>query len=219
MEYKQLKSDIGLHFFRTIITSTSHELKNVLAIINENAGLLDDMNLMYQKGIPVDQERVGHLAAVTKEQVNRADKIIQRMNRFAHSVDEPVKKIDLRDALILLTDITLRLMASQRVKVNLISGTDSVAITTNPFYLKYLVWSCIDYVAKASGTHQTIDLEITKLKDGAGIYMSFAGLKPAPTERLFPTEKEKELIAVLDSELTLNESAGRLSITFPENIC
>lgn len=42
--------------------TVSHELKNVLAIVNENAGLLDDLLLLAAKGKPLNPERLQRLA-------------------------------------------------------------------------------------------------------------------------------------------------------------
>ena len=89
----------GLRFFGKISASISHELKNVLAIINENAGLLQDYALKADKGVPLETERIKTLAEMMRGQIRRGDKIITNMNRFAHSVDETVKAVDLRDIL------------------------------------------------------------------------------------------------------------------------
>jgi len=47
-----VREETALRFFGNISTSISHEIKNVLAIINENAGLLEDYNLHGRKGNP-----------------------------------------------------------------------------------------------------------------------------------------------------------------------
>ena len=39
-------AETGLQFFGKMTASISHEIKNVLAIINENAGLLEDLALL-----------------------------------------------------------------------------------------------------------------------------------------------------------------------------
>ena len=86
----------GLQFFGQISASISHELKNVLAIINENAGLLEDLALMADRGKPIDPERLIKMAATVKRQIGRADGIIKNMNRFAHSADHPVETVDVQ---------------------------------------------------------------------------------------------------------------------------
>ena len=45
-----------LLFFGRIGASVSHELKNVLAVMNEQAGLLGDLACMAARGMPLDPE-------------------------------------------------------------------------------------------------------------------------------------------------------------------
>jgi hypothetical protein len=47
-------AETGLQFYGKITASVSHEIKNVLAIINENAGLLEDFTFMADRGKPID---------------------------------------------------------------------------------------------------------------------------------------------------------------------
>ena len=82
-------SETGLQFFGKMSASISHEMKNVMAIINENAGLLEDLTVMAEKGMPIDPERLKTQASRIMKQIRRGDDIIKGMNRFAHSVDEP----------------------------------------------------------------------------------------------------------------------------------
>ncbi|MGD8291766.1 MAG: sensor histidine kinase, partial [Desulfobacterales bacterium] len=82
-------AEMGLQFFGRISASVSHELKNVLAIVNENAGLLEDLACMANRGKPIDPSRLIKMADAVKKQVGRADEILKNMNRFAHSIDQP----------------------------------------------------------------------------------------------------------------------------------
>ncbi len=84
-------SEMGLQFFGRMSASISHEIKNVLAIINENAGLLEDFSLMADRGVPIDPGRLKTMAEKVKRQISRADGIIKNMNRLAHSIDETIK--------------------------------------------------------------------------------------------------------------------------------
>ena len=53
--------ETGLRFFGTMSAANAHEIKNALAVINENAGLLEDLVAMVPKGIPLDPERLAAL--------------------------------------------------------------------------------------------------------------------------------------------------------------
>jgi len=51
-------AETGLQFFGKMTASISHEIKNVLAIINENAGLLEDLALMADGGAEIEPQRL-----------------------------------------------------------------------------------------------------------------------------------------------------------------
>lgn len=74
-------------FVGTVCASISHEIKNCLAIINENAGLMGDLAVMAAQGRPTDSERQARIAASVQKQVRRADQLVRSLNRFAHSGD------------------------------------------------------------------------------------------------------------------------------------
>ena len=87
-------SETGLQFFGKVSASISHEIKNVLAIMNENAGLLEDYTRMLENGKPINTERFKTLAGKVLKQIQRADGIVKRLNRFAHSVENFAISVD-----------------------------------------------------------------------------------------------------------------------------
>ena len=93
--------------------SVSHEIKNVLAIINENAGLLQDMLGMHEKGMPLSPERLSRLAQSIARQVSRGDGIVKGMNRFAHSADDAKEKVDVGALVQFMTRLAGRLIGMQ----------------------------------------------------------------------------------------------------------
>ena len=119
----------GVQFFGKMSASISHEIKNALAIINENAGLLEDFMLLAEKGRPIDPERLKSLAGQVMKQVKRADDLVKRMNRFAHSADEPSKNIDLGETLELITSITQRLASRREARVELVMPEQPVTLS------------------------------------------------------------------------------------------
>ena len=83
-------SHTELQFFGAMTATATHDLKNVIAIINENAGLLEDLTLMAQKsGNALSPDRVATVAKRIRDQVKRGDEMIKTLNRFAHRVDTP----------------------------------------------------------------------------------------------------------------------------------
>ncbi|MCJ7596564.1 MAG: sensor histidine kinase, partial [Desulfobacterales bacterium] len=76
--------EAGLQFFGKISASISHEIKNVMAIITESAGLMEDLTVLAEKGMPIDPQRLKTHAGKIMTQIRRADEIIKNMNRFSH---------------------------------------------------------------------------------------------------------------------------------------
>jgi signal transduction histidine kinase len=135
----------GLRFFGKISASISHELKNVLAIISESAGLMEDLLLLAQKGGRLDLERFQALCQKVRRQTQRADGIIKNMNRFSHSVDQDVQRIDLNEVVLLMKALGDRLAAMRLVSLEVTNAGEPVWVTTNPFFLARQVWACLDF--------------------------------------------------------------------------
>jgi signal transduction histidine kinase len=208
----------GLQFFGKMSATISHEINNSLAIINENAGLLQDFTLMADKGMPLDPERLNSLAGKVIQQVRRAEGIVKNMNRFAHSVDESLKSVNLGDVVGLIATLSGRLASMRGVTVEPKPAEVPVTINTNPFFLENLIWLCLDFAMDAAGAGKTIDIIPVKTEDGAQIrFMQVEDLAKAPPDK-FPTEREKALLDLLKADLSADVEVGELVITLPRDI-
>lgn len=200
----------GLQFFGKISASISHELKNVLAIINENAGLLEDLTLMADRGVPLDPARLNAMAAGVKKQIGRADTIIGNMNRFAHSADQPVATVDLAQTVELAMAVTARFAAMQGITINLKLPDNPVALQTTPFFLMNLIWQCLEFAMSAGGDEKQIVVAAEAAQDCVRI--RFGGLGGFSEALLddFPSDREQYLLDMLAADLTVDEGSGAL---------
>jgi C4-dicarboxylate-specific signal transduction histidine kinase len=82
-------------FLAKITASTTHEVRNVLAIIKESAGLIGDMIAASESGRPLKPERVLKAVAKIDAQVGRGATLLTNLNRVAHGLDHPSERIDL----------------------------------------------------------------------------------------------------------------------------
>ena len=171
-DYQESIGECGLHCFGSISASISHELKNALAIINENAGLLEDLSSMAEQGLPLDPARLKSLAASIGKQIQRADGIIRNMNRFAHSADEAVKCIDLGETLALTVALSSRLAAMKSVTLNFISPPQPIFATTRLFYLENLVWLCLKELIESTAVAKEITLSLRPQPEGTSVIFS-----------------------------------------------
>lgn len=219
MNYKwDVISEQGLQFFGKMSATISHEINNALAIINENAGLLQDFTLMADKGMPLDPDRVNSLAGKVISQIRRAEGIVKNMNRFAHSVDEPVKRVDLGDFVEFVTILSGRFASMRGVSVEPKPAERPVMITTNPFLLENLIWICLDFAMDAAGEGNTIDIVTLETEHGAQIrFMKMKDLAKALPDKL-PAEREKALLDVLRADLSIDSGVETIVINLPREI-
>jgi len=209
----------GLRFYGKISASISHEMKNILAVINENAGLLEDLILMSKKGVSLNTERIESLAESMKKQVRRGDLIAQNLNRFAHSVDEFIKTVDLSEILDLVVSITRRFADMKGVTLNLRSAPGKIDISTYPFLLEHLLWCCLEMGITRAGEEKTININSDKMENGAQVTFSgLSALLSMPLPESFPGPREKALLDVLSAQMEISTIDDHIRIKLPQNI-
>ena len=202
----------GLQFFGKMSASITHEIKNVLAIINENAGLLEDFTLMAEKGRPIEMERFKTVAGKIKNQVRRADGIVKNLSRFAHSADAFTEEIDLNEVLKFVVSLSGRLADMQGIALEQMHADRPVMVTTTPFCLQNLLCLCLDFAMEVTGTEKNIHLSAEKMENGAQIRFShLRDMEKIPGDR-FPTQKEKALMGAIGARLSIDPGGGELRL-------
>ncbi|MCU0594347.1 MAG: sensor histidine kinase [Desulfobacterota bacterium] len=211
----ELLGQPGLQFFGKMSASISHEIKNVMAIINENAGLLEDFTVMAEKGMPIDPQRLKTRASMIMKQIRRGDEIIQGMNRFAHSVDEPQRQADLNDTLSLMVALSNRFAFMRGVTLELEPAAEPVPVVTNPFFLENLLWLCLDFAMGSTGAGKTVVLRAERSDTGPKIRFSRLQDLAHRDTCSFPGQHETALLQTLKAGLVLHKESGEIHLTFP----
>lgn len=176
MSEEKLLREKGLAFFGSIMASFSHEINNVMTIINELAGLMDDLLQVGQQGRPLQLERLRGISERIGTQVKRGEEMIKRLNRFAHTIDETVKTIDLSDLLEDLIALSERLLTLRRTRLETQFPEETILLVSNPFLLQQAIFSCIELLLDASHDNQLLRLILEKQDGGARI--TIAGEEP-----------------------------------------
>ncbi len=211
-------AETGLQFFGKMTASISHEIKNVLAIINENAGLLEDLVLMLDRGAEIEPQRLKNMSRTVMKQVSRADAILKNMNRLAHSVDESIKTIDLNEILELVVSLSHRFAAMRDVSVDPKLGESPMMVRTSPFLLMNLLWLCLDFAMDTAGDDKVVELVTQKTEAGILVFFKrLGGLAGAPLKP-FPAEHEKGLCDLLRAELEVSAENQEIVVTIGEDI-
>ncbi|MCK8601590.1 hypothetical protein [Desulfoferrobacter suflitae] len=133
-----------LAFFGRITAGFTHEIKNILAIIKESSGLMEDL-LSLTKDEPFPHwERFSHRVEVIKQQVQRGVELATHLNRFAHSPDEPVSPIDLNDLTDQLVRLSERFARLKEVGLTRSGSNASIVLVTSPVALQMTVFLLLE---------------------------------------------------------------------------
>jgi hypothetical protein len=206
-----------LKFFGRISASISHELKNSLSIVNENAGLVEDLVLLSEKGRNLDIDRIKSLSGSIRRQVKRTDFIIRNMNKFAHSVDMEIKSVDIHEYLELITAVSARLLAARNITLQLASPQDRPSIMTSPIFLLYLLWHLIDCCSRWAEPGETLHMGLDSAT--GSISIQFHGCTTMNPELRAEMEAGdlRILLALLGFSLEMDAAQPGMSLSFQNN--
>ena len=214
MNYEwNILGESGFQFFGKMSASISHEIKNALAIMNENAGLLEDYASMGEKGISIDLKRLRSLAGNVRNQIQRADEIVMNMNRFAHSVDRAENAVEVGELLALMTTLAHRFATMRGVTLKLKPPQKLVTINTNQFFLEHLIWLFLEFAMDKAGEDKIVELILEK--EGSAVRIIFSGLidLQPPTIDSFQTDAAKALLEAIGAKVSADSGKGELVVT------
>lgn len=158
--------DLEMAFVGKITAGMTHEIKNSLAIILESSGLLADLITLAPEGSFPHQDKFLRVLSNINDQVNRGVDLTSRLNRFAHSMDEPLATIKLPDLLEQVVLLMQRLARRQGIKLAVMAADPALTLRNDPFRLLLVLATVIETLAGS-------------LESGGGIILHASG---APQE-------------------------------------
>lgn len=212
----QLPIHIGLRFFGEMTASVSHEVKNRMAVINEQAGLLEDLLAMAARGKPLDPDRLKRLAENVKNQVAMADGVIRNMNRFAHSVDALWHDADVAEIPPLSAALAQRQARAKNITLEAPPPKAPARAETSPFLVMNLIWSCLDGLMSAGLRETEIAIRTEAEPESVRVLLN-ADAAPETWRELLERDPTASLLAALGAEATVPAEAGSpLALALPK---
>jgi C4-dicarboxylate-specific signal transduction histidine kinase len=201
----------GLRFFGQVSASIAHEVKNVLAIINENAGLLEDLTFAARRGTAIDPERLNKACRQFSKQIERADGIMKNMSSFAHSIDSFSADINLHEVANLVANLAGRKAAMRKLIIEVEAPKAPVIFPGNPFLLQNLIWLCLEFAIGATDAGATLRLIAGKEENRISLRIGgISGLDGDLTARM-PAGHE-DLLTALGAELSIDRGTHELVV-------
>jgi C4-dicarboxylate-specific signal transduction histidine kinase len=146
-------------FLGRISAGMTHEIKNVLAIIKESSGLMEDLlGLSRDTAFPY-REKFQQVLATIRDQVGRGVELTTRLNRFAHSMDEPVAAVELNDLIGQMALLMQRFARLKKVQLQAVPAEQPITVRSDPFRLQLVLAAGVDYLLAQSREGAVIRLE------------------------------------------------------------
>lgn len=211
----EIQNNEDLAFFGKVNASISHELKNILAIISEAAGLLHDLTEMLTKGESVAPEMLMTCSKDIAEEIQRGFVTIKQMNTFSHSVDEALKSVNLIEVLDLMINLAGFLSFASKVRFDPPEEAAPMVLTC-PFRLQNLIYQVLVFAFESVGPDGEIQVSIHPQNNGsARITFSGLGSMNAPT---FPVDKTKHIAESIGAEICVTGDSQGFDILVPQII-
>jgi len=197
-------------FMGKITAGITHEMNNVLAIIRESAGLIQDILSINKDGPLTHREKVEQALARVEGQVVRGVELNKELNRFAHSMDQSEAELELGELLIHIQALNARFARLRQVDLNISLPSSAGQIRTNPFLLLQLFNVCVESCLGHTGKDGEVVLSYENTDSGPAINIIGSPFCAADEQAGSPKDSLTAALAGLDS--LLQELQLRLSV-------
>lgn len=166
----RLREDLA--FCGLIAADVSHELRNVLSVIGEYAGLLDDLIGLAEQGKPADYAKLRKLSANIARQVKRGTETMERFSRFAHAADGQTSGFDLAALVENLAALLQGRVSLAGCRLEAELPAQSLPVRGDPFALQHLVFLSIQWVLDSLEKGESVRVKLLPQGPAAVICVS-----------------------------------------------
>ena len=140
-------------FVAKITAGATHEIRNVLAIIKESAGLVTDVIHSLGGRALSNPDKIVRAVGRIDAQVSRGAALLANLNRFAHSLDRAQEGTDLNQEIQQTAFLCQRLARQGRHQIEAQPGDQALPVGVNPLWLQMALFAavecCLDQLPEA----------------------------------------------------------------------
>lgn len=209
---QEIIDQYGPAYFGRMGASISHDIKNCLAIMNENAGLMADHLMMARnKGVPPDVERFSGIVQRIEKQITRADGIVKSLNTFSHSMDKPEQQANLDEAVELALGLGARIISNKGIQVNHTRAADKLYVNGSLFFLLFMVWSILEKATESLASNAVLNIS-SKEDANKQVCLSFQCDQPFAHD--FDQPASRQALELLQAKIALDDARTRVDLVF-----
>ena len=197
-------------FSGRVTASATHEIKNSLAVMNEQAGLVRELLHGAQKGREPDLARLEQILGRMLERIKLTDGVIRRLNQFAHTGDRVQGVVDPGEAVALAVESYRRLADAKEVSLECDPAVTG-EVETNPLLLQAALFSCLDAATGAAPPRSTIRAGARRVESMVEFWFQGSGQKE-PDATICG---DAALCQALGAQSRWEQGSSRLVLTLP----
>jgi signal transduction histidine kinase len=147
-------------FLAAMTASATHEVRNVLAIIKESAGLVGDMaHASGERGV-MDREKVFRALDRIETQVKRGADLLTNLNRLSHTLDHDLSTVDLGEEVEQMLFRGQRFARKRGQQVAAGNRTNECTLTVNPLHLHMVLFAALERCLETMPEGSTVTVEV-----------------------------------------------------------
>jgi len=169
-------------FIARMTASTTHELRNVLAVVKESAGLVDDLTLALQQRKPVNPDKMLQATRRIDAQVARGADLLTSLNRLAHGLDHPEERIDLGQHVRHVVFLCQRFARLRRLRLEVEADGGERMVRANALQLLMLLTAAVDCCIEGLPEESVVGIRVAGSADRPSVEFtgSVSGARSVP---------------------------------------
>jgi C4-dicarboxylate-specific signal transduction histidine kinase len=203
-------------FIASITASATHEIRNVLAIVRESAGLIEDLVRSAGEHVP-DRSRLLKSTERIASQVARGAEIVTSLNRFAHSLDRTRDTLDLGQEVQQAAFLCQRFARQRNHAIVVRPGDQDLTVQVHPLRLHMALFAAMDWCMERLPEPGTVTVRAVRRGPNAAVEVGgeVAGTPLSSTAApAAPPARLTELVKDLGVAIEVGEAACRFRLVF-----
>ena len=163
-------------FLATMTASATHEVRNVLAIIKESAGLIEDLMDVCAKRGTLDQEKVARAVHRIETHVQRGADLLTNLNRLSHTLDHDQDSVDLDQEVEQLVFLSQRFARKKGHQVEAAHCEKDSTAVVSPLLFHMTLFAAMECCLEELPNGST--LTVRAREEGSASVVEFRGVPP-----------------------------------------
>ena len=156
-------------FMGKMTATATHEIKNVLAIIRESSGLMQDFLYMLKDEKFEYKERFLKIISNIDDQVTRGDGISTLLNKFAHAPDQESSTENLPEVVDQMIALSVRLAKAKEVSFVNDSSAVTTLLTCDPLKTRMLLFQAMDTLMGHALSGEKVGVKVSSGEAGKAL--------------------------------------------------